>query len=535
MDVVSSITAYRERGKQARLDSDAEAYAHVRTGTHAGAGRFGVDDPVAAMDAHTRALLSRGRAQRRSSLLPRSLAIADLVGLSACYLLVTLLWNEHGVLGSWRELLVFVLTLPCWIVVAKVHGLYGRDHERAAHSSTDDVAGVFSLVAIGLWLVLVASQLSGRSGPSIDALIAFWALAICVVPALRRLTRDVCKRTKAYEQNTLIVGAGEVGQLIARKLVSHPEYGANVVGFIDRNPRARRADLPESLAILGTPERMPEISESLDVERVVVAVSNEYESEVLAAVRLLQELPVQIDVVPRLFELVDLRVGMHWVEGMPLIGLPYTSPTRLARTSKRAMDVVGAGAMLIAMAPLMAYIALRVRLDSPGPILFRQTRLGEGMKEFTTLKFRTMKVDTDEAEHRAYIEQTLSPTAVTGANGLFKLDRADAVTDVGRWLRRTSLDELPQLINVLRGDMSLVGPRPCIPYEAEGFEPHHLRRFSVPQGLTGLWQVTARANSTYREALDMDVAYARGWSLGLDLKLLLRTPLQVLRQRSATV
>ena len=198
------------------MDSDADADAHVHAGTHAGAGRFGVDDPVAAMDSHTRALLSRGRAQRRSSLLPRSLALADLVGLSAAYLLVTLMWNGHGVLGSWRELLVFVLTLPCWIVVAKVHGLYGRDHERAAHSSTDDVAAVFSLVAIGLWLLLVASQLSGRSGPSIDALIVFWALAICIVPALRRLTRDACKRTKAYEQNTLIVGAGEVGQLIAR-------------------------------------------------------------------------------------------------------------------------------------------------------------------------------------------------------------------------------------------------------------------------------------------------------------------------------
>ncbi len=532
MDVVSSIAAHRARGERER--SHAGARSGAGGGSDTAVGPFGVEDPVAAMDSHTRALLSRGRTQRRSALLPRSLMIADLVGLSAVYFLVTLLWDGHGVLGSWREQLVFVLTLPCWIVVAKVHGLYGRDHERAAHSSTDDVAGVFSLVAIGLWLVLVAFQLSGRSGPSIDALIVFWALAVGLLPALRRLTRDACRRTKAYQQNTLIVGAGEVGQLIARKLVSHPEYGANVVGFIDRNPRARRADLPESLTILGTPERMPEVIASLDVERVVVAFSSEYESEVLAAVRQLQDLPVQIDVVPRLFELVGLRVATHWVEGMPLIGLPYTSPTRLARTVKRAIDVVGAGVMLIAVAPLMAYIALRVRRDSPGPLLFRQTRLGEGMKEFTALKFRTMKVDTDEAEHRAYVEQTLSANAVTGANGLFKLDRADAITTVGRWLRRTSLDELPQLVNVLRGEMSLVGPRPCIPYEAEGFEPRHLCRFSVPQGLTGLWQVTARASSTYLEALDMDVAYARGWTLWLDVKLLLRTPLQVLRQRSAT-
>ncbi|MGO9958941.1 MAG: sugar transferase [Solirubrobacteraceae bacterium] len=487
------------------------------------------------MDPHTQGLLARGRAERRSWLLPRSLMIADVLGLSIAYLVVTLLWDDHGALGSWRELLVFALTLPCWILVAKVHGLYQRDHQRAAHSSTDDVAGVFSLVAIGLWLLVAASQLFGRSIPAIDALVVFWLLAMCIVPTFRRITREICKRTKAYEQNTLILGAGEVGQLIARKLVSHPEYGANVVGFIDRNPKARRADLPENLTILGPPERMREIVESLDVERVIVAFSNEYEPQVLAGVRELQDLPLQIDVVPRLFELLNLRAGLHWVEGMPLVGLPCTSATRVTRKVKRAIDILGAGVLLIAVAPLMAYIALRIRLDSQGPIIFRQTRLGAGMKEFTTLKFRTMKVDTDAATHRAYIQQTMSSTAVSNQNGLYKLDRADDVTDVGRWLRRTSLDELPQLINVLWGDMSLVGPRPCIPYEAETFEPHHLGRFSVPQGLTGLWQVTARASSTYGEALDMDVAYARSWSLGLDLRLLLRTPLQVLRQRSATV
>jgi lipopolysaccharide/colanic/teichoic acid biosynthesis glycosyltransferase len=128
----------------------------------------------------------------------------------------------------------------------------------------------------------------------------------------------------------------------------------------------------------------------------------------------------------------------------------------------------------------------------------------------------------------------MSAAATAEENGLYKLDQPMAVTNVGRWLRKTSLDELPQLINVLRGDMSLVGPRPCIPYEAENFAPHHLQRFLMPQGLTGLWQVTARANSTYVEALDLDVAYVRDWSFGLDLRLLLRTPLQVIRHRSST-
>jgi exopolysaccharide biosynthesis polyprenyl glycosylphosphotransferase len=523
MDAVSSIAEYR-----ARNGADVDRQRAI-----AGE-RFGVDDPVAAMDDHTQRLLARRHAEHRSWLVPRSLMLADVLGLTLAYLLATLIWGDHRAFGSWRELAVFALTLPCWIVMAKLHGLYRRDHERAAHSSTDDVAAVFSLVAIGLWLLLVASQLAGRSGPALEALITFWVLAICIVPTLRRVVRELCKQTNAYQQNTLIVGAGEVGQLLARKLVSHPEYGANVVGFIDRCPKARRADLPESLTILGPPERMREIIETLHVERVVVAFSNESEAEVLAAVRRLRDLPVQLDLVPRLYELVDLGAAMHWVEGMPLLGVPRTSPTRAALSTKRALDVVGAGAMLIVAAPLMAFIAVRIRLDSPGPILFRQTRLGANMKEFTTLKFRTMKVDTDQAAHRAYIEQSMSPTAVSNANGLFKLDQAAAITGVGRWLRSTSLDELPQLFNVLRGDMSLVGPRPCIPYEAEHLQPHHLQRFAVPQGLTGLWQVTARASASYGEALDMDVAYARGWSLGLDLRLLLRTPLQVLRQRSAT-
>jgi lipopolysaccharide/colanic/teichoic acid biosynthesis glycosyltransferase len=217
-----------------------------------------------------------------------------------------------------------------------------------------------------------------------------------------------------------------------------------------------------------------------------------------------------------------------------LLGLAPQRGSTTSRVLKRALDAIVAAIGLILLSPLMAYIALRVRRDSPGPVLFRQTRLGFGMKEFTALKYRTMKVNTDTAAHRDYIRRSMSGTITAEKNGIFKLDQSHAVTRVGRWLRKTSLDELPQLINVLKGDMSLVGPRPCIPYEVENFAPHHLDRFAVPQGITGLWQVTARANSTYLEALDLDVAYVRDWSLALDLRLLLRTPLQLLRQRRST-
>ncbi len=496
---------------------------------------FAVNDLVATMDNHTRSLLARGPRERRSWLVPRCLLAADVIGLIVAYLVAILFWRPAGASGVSHEMLVFLFTLPCWAIVAKLQGLYRIDQEQADHSTADDIVGVFHLVTIGLWALLVASRLLGRTTPGIYALITFWAIAIAILPLARTFARRACKRARAYEQNTLIVGAGEVGQLIARKLVKHPEYGANVVGFVDRNPKPRRPDLPERLAILGGPERLRDIVKCLDVERVVIAFSNEPVSELLALLRQLREFPVQIDLVPRLFELVGPRLTMHAVEGLPLLGLPPTRASEMSRALKRVIDVVATGIALIALAPLFAYITLRIRLDSEGPILFRQTRLGTNMKEFTALRFRTMTVGTDRSVRREAIQRAMDSSADgSESGGVYKLETADRGTKFGRRLRRTGLDELPQLINVLRGEMSLVGPRPCLPYETENFEPHHLERFIMPQGLTGLWQVTARGNCTYGEALEMDVAYVRSWSLGLDLRLLLRTPLQVLRQRSST-
>jgi lipopolysaccharide/colanic/teichoic acid biosynthesis glycosyltransferase len=196
---------------------------------------------------------------------------------------------------------------------------------------------------------------------------------------------------------------------------------------------------------------------------------------------------------------------------------------------KRALDVAVAAVALVLVAPLMLIVAWMIKRDSSGPVFFRQRRLGKDMHEFTLLKFRTMRVETNDSAHRAFIAATMSHKAAPEPTGLYKLKRDDAVTRIGAWLRRTSMDELPQLVNVLRGEMSLVGPRPCLAYELERFESHHFDRFLVPAGLTGLWQTSARAHSTFGEALDMDVLYAQSWSLGLDLLLLARTPLQVLR------
>jgi exopolysaccharide biosynthesis polyprenyl glycosylphosphotransferase len=479
------------------------------------------------------------RASRRSRgwLVRRALLIADIGGLSLAFALSLLLFSAAAdptdELRPDVEILAFALTLPIWIIAAKLYGLYDQDEERTEHSTVDEFASVLSLVTLGAWLVFVTSWLTSAADPVAPRMVTFWAVAILLVSGGRAIARMLCRRTAAYLQNTVIVGAGEVGQLIGRKFVQHPEYGINLLGFVDRRPRERRVEL-ENVNLLGPPESLPDIIRMFDIERVVIAFSSDSHDETLDLVHSLREFDLQLDLVPRLFEIVGPRVGVHTVEGLPLIGLPPSRPARSSRAMKRTLDVVASSALLVLTAPLMLYLALRVRRDSDGPAFFRQPRLGLDMQEFTVFKFRTMRTDTDQEVHREYIRSTMSADAAPEASGLYKLDRGDSITPFGAWLRKTSLDELPQLINVLRGDMSLVGPRPCLKYETEQFEPQHFERFLVRPGLTGLWQVTARAHSTFREALDMDVAYVRGWSLHLDLRLLFRTPGQLLGRRGRT-
>jgi exopolysaccharide biosynthesis polyprenyl glycosylphosphotransferase len=468
--------------------------------------------------------------RRRGWLVRRMLVAADLAALTAAYLVATGV-HRTDTQSVLRNIVLLVLMLPAWVVIAKLYGLYDRDEERADHSTADELAGVVSLVMAGSWFFIVFGHITGLATPSLARSAAFWTLAIALVVLGRGLARFLSRRSVLYLQNTLIVGAGDVGQLIARKLLQHPEYGFNLVGFVDSRPKKRRNEV-EHLAVLGGPDQLRETVQTYDVERVIIAFSNGSNEETIQLARSVRDLDVQIDVVPRLFDIVGPNVGIHTVEGLPLVGMPPARLSRSSRLIKRSVDIVGAVIGLLVTAPLFALFAVLIKRESEGPVFFRQRRLGYDMREFTALKFRTMHVSVDDRPHREYIRQTMSSDAEVGQNGIYKLQRDDAVTSVGRWLRKTSLDELPQLINVLRGDMSLVGPRPCLSYEVDHFAPHHFDRFLVPAGLTGLWQVRARGRSTFGEALDMDVMYARGWSLGLDFKLLCLTPLQLVRGRA---
>jgi exopolysaccharide biosynthesis polyprenyl glycosylphosphotransferase len=471
----------------------------------------------------------------RGWLVRRVLLLADVVGLVAAFVVTQLVLGDvfDRVRPDVAELFVFFLiSLPGWVIAAKLYGLYDRDEERTDHSTSDDVAGVFHLVTVGAWILYAGAWLTEITTPKLSKTALFWALAILFITVGRAAGRSLARRSSWYVQNAVIVGAGEIGQLVARKYLLHPEYRIRLLAVVDDHPLDRRGEL-HGIELWET-DRLVGLVQERRIDRVVIAFSQMQDERTLALIRELRQLNVQIDIVPRLFDVMPPNVDTHSVEGLTLMSLRPMHMSRSSRLAKRAVDIVGASALLILTAPLFGLFAWRIRRDSPGPVFFRQTRLGQNMKEFTALKFRTMTHAQHDGEHQEYLKSIMSASAPVGENGLYKLARPGAVTKVGVWLRKTSLDELPQLLNVLRGDMSLVGPRPCIPYETSLFAPHHFERFSVPAGLTGLWQVTARSRATFAEALDLDVAYARGWSFGLDLRLLARTPLQVFRDRGTT-
>jgi exopolysaccharide biosynthesis polyprenyl glycosylphosphotransferase len=465
----------------------------------------------------------------RRRLLLASDTLALVLALLVSYALTSTMPLQAALEPSGLALLA--AALPPWLVGVHLSGLYRPGGRPVMSRSLQEQGTLGFLVVIGTGALLLVAFTSRGDGPSRDGLVSFAACAVAFLTAGRMA---VAALARSYAQTAVIVGAGDVGQLVARKLLRHPEYGINVVGFVDAPPKQWRADVT-SVPMVGAIEDLRSIVLDLAVDRVIVAFSTQNDQNTLARLRPLAGLNIHVDVVTRMFEMTGPGAVLVDVEGIPIVSIsPHPRSVALMRV-KRVVDVVGASAGLILAAPLFVWASWRIPRESPGPVFYRQTRLGANMQEFTMLKFRTMTADADQSTHQAYIELVMKGAYSARAGELYKLDRSDCVTRSGRWLRRTSLDELPQLINVLQGKMSLVGPRPCLAYEAECLAARHYERFLVRPGITGLWQVKARGHASFAEALEMDVAYVRDWSLALDLSLLLRTPLEVLRQRKATV
>jgi exopolysaccharide biosynthesis polyprenyl glycosylphosphotransferase len=487
-----------------------------------------VGDLRAAVDGRTLEILDRRRRHRslhrRGWLVRRMLLLADVTGLVAAFVCAELFFAPSPAAGTrlnfGGELLAFALTLPLWVVVAKIYGLYDRDEERTDHSTVDDFAGVFHLVTIGAWLVFAGARVLDVGDPGLAKIGAFWAIAVAAITVARVAARAYCRRHLSYLQNTVIVGTGRVGQTLARKLLQHPEYGINLVGFVDDRPKPLRGVL-DHLTVLGDQERLVEIVRTLDVERVILAFTRDTAGGQIDLVRELAEHDVQIDLVPRFYELVTPSMDLHSVEGLSLMGL---RPTRLARSSqllKRTFDFVVALVAAVLLTPLLLVVAIAVRVESAGPVFFRQTRVGHNGALFRIWKFRTMQADADARKAEvAHLNKHLQPG---GDSRMFKIENDPRVTRVGGFLRRYSLDELPQLLNVIKGEMSLVGPRPLILDEDRHVTDWARRRLDLKPGLTGPWQVLGRDDIPFEEMIRLDYSYVSTWSLAEDLRLLART------------
>ena len=474
------------------------------------------------VDARTLELLERrGTAhgfKRRGWLVRRALLVADVVGLLGAFFVTEAAVgagpNVAGQLDGLGEYGLFFAMLPFWVLAAKVCGLYDRDDERTNHSTADDFAGVFQLVTVTVWLTRVSAYVFHLARPNFVKLCVFWLLAIAFVSLARAGGRGFCRRQIEYVQNTIIVGGGELGHGLAERIFRHPEYGLNLVGFVD----AESDGFEEGyLRVLGSIDVLPDLVSLFDVERVIVA-SGRHE-QTLSLIRTLNDMGVQVDIVPHFFEVISSDVDIHMVEGLPVIGLPAFSLSRSSALLKRWMDVVGALVGLVLFLPVMALAAVAIKLDSRGPVFFRQTRMGAHDRTFCIVKFRTMSVD---AEERKADVAHLNKHSQTGRQ-MFKIDDDPRVTRVGRVLRRLTVDELPQLWNVLRGDMSLVGPRPLILEEHAHVRDWETKRLGLRPGMTGLWQVLGRDQIPFSEMVRLDYTYVTGWSLGGDIRLLLRT------------
>ena len=318
----------------------------------------------------------------------------------------------------------------------------------------------------------------------------------------------------------IIVGAGEVGRTVMRTIVARPELGYQIVGFVDDNPQKSQTNIGRFKA-LGPVNNLAQMIEKEAVDEVIVTLPWMYHRKIMAIVRECERRQVSAHIVPDLFQMSLSHVDVDDLGGVPLIGVRAVGFGQRALLVKRGMDIFGALVGLTLGAPLLALIALAIRINSPGQVVFRQTRVGTGGKTFECYKFRSMHEGAE-----AKLEQLRELNEADGP--LFKIRDDPRLTRVGQFLRHTSLDELPQLWNVLRGEMSLVGPRPPLPVEVSRYMEWHKKRLEVRPGMTGLWQVSGRSLLSFDDGVLLDIYYIENWSLWLDFKILLRTIPKVL-------
>ncbi len=387
----------------------------------------------------------------------------------------------------------------------------------------DELYGVLNATTTAIMLVIVFVFFYRSLFYSRIIFVYAGILILILVGTARLVRRMILARLRQAGEGIdrlLIVGAGEVGRAVMRNIIAQPELGYQIVGFLDDDPAKSHTDIGPIKA-LGTTEVLAHVIQTHAINQVIITLPWQYHRKTMRLVLEAEEAGARARVVPDLFQLSLGGVDVETINGIPLISIKPTALTGWNLVIKRALDLSLSILIVLLTAPLWLLIALAIKLDSPGPVFFKQERAGKGRKPFMVYKFRSMYVGA-EAQQQAL-------AAHNEASGpLFKMRDDPRRTRVGRFLRRTSLDELPQFINVIRGEMSIVGPRPALFSEVAQYQEWQRKRLEIQPGITGLWQVSGRSDLSFDEMVMLDIYYGENWSLGADIRIMLRTIPQIL-------
>src|SRR5215210_992210 len=451
--------------------------------------------------------LRRAAMRRRDSLFRRALGVADMVAVGLALVVSSV------VLGGDQLTLATLAVPPLFVVVCKAMGLYDRDAHLIHKTTLDEIPALFGIATLTALLLFLSDGL--LVGGELGRLQVFgtWVLLFVLTVCFRALARWLGGRLVPPER-CLLAGDPSRAEEIRQKLslTSSPAELVGVIPAAGGNPGAM-TEPAEWPAGIGS------VLASQEIDRVILAAGPERTGdELLSIISELKAHGVKVSVLPE-----ASRVAGSSVELDHLLGVRRFEITKSSQLIKRSLDLVEGTVLLVLFAPLMAAIAIAIKLGSPGPVMFRHLRVGKQGEHFRMLKFRSMVEGADE--HKEELRH------LNEAQGVFKIAQDPRITRVGRWLRRTHLDELPQLFNVIRGDMSLVGPRPLPLDEDQAIEGWHRRRLEVRPGITGYWQVLGSARIPVNEMVKLDYLYVANWSPWGDLKLLLRTVPVVFRRR----
>jgi exopolysaccharide biosynthesis polyprenyl glycosylphosphotransferase len=421
-----------------------------------------------------------------------------------------------------HHLLIGMAMLPVWLVVFKCYRLYESDAKRLAHTTIDDIPGLFHAVLLGGVLTWLYFRVTPGGKLTFITLLLFSALALGVCLVTRFTTRAAIKRMFAPER-LLLIGTSDATRMLAERLQA-ARCHVQIVAVLTAREHEGEHVVQAPLGRLDLANLTHTLRERR-IGRVVITNRDLGEDDLTEMLRGCRSLSVKVSLVPGAFGVMGPSVEVEDIRGLTLFDINPPVLPRSSRWAKRGFDVIGAALALLACSPLLAVLALLVRLDSPGPVLFRQDRIGQNGRRVKLLKLRTME---KEAERRRaeLLAQSKDP-------GWLHLEHDPRITRIGRLLRLTSLDELPQLWNVLRGEMSLVGPRPLVPEEDTMVQAWARGRLDLTPGITGLWQVLGRTSIPFEEMVKLDYLYVTNWSLWGDVRLMLRTLPVVLRGSGA--